>query len=215
MLAHEAVACQDRDILISSVAATIGAVITWIAHIAAFASMTDDDDGGNPLGGILMLILAPLAAGLIQMAISRSREFGADSTGARLTHDPRALASALRKIEAYSRGTPPATTVHRPPCSSPTRSRAGSASAACSSTHPEHRRAGRAAGAHGLRRLIAGRADGPEDRPQHEHGRAGQQRRRGQAGRQQQAAGQPGPGLPTRPAPLAQAEIQAAALATA
>jgi heat shock protein HtpX len=110
VLAHELSHVQNRDILISSVAATIGAVITWVAHIAAFASMTDDDEGGNPLGGILMLILAPLAAGLIQMAISRSREFGADSSGARLIHDPRALASALRKIEAYSRGTLPATT---------------------------------------------------------------------------------------------------------
>ena len=110
VLAHELSHVQNRDILISSVAATIGAVITWVAHIAAFASMTDDDEGGNPLGGILMLILAPLAAGLIQMAISRSREFGADSSGARITHDPRALASALRKIEAYSRGTLPATT---------------------------------------------------------------------------------------------------------
>jgi heat shock protein HtpX len=109
VLAHELSHVQNRDILISSVAATIGAVITWMAHLVAFASMSDDD-GGNPLSGILMLILAPLAAGLIQMSISRSREFGADSSGARLTHDPRALASALRKIEAYSRGTMPATT---------------------------------------------------------------------------------------------------------
>jgi heat shock protein HtpX len=93
------------------VAATIGAVITWIAHLAFFVPIGgDDDDGGNPIAALLMLILAPIAALLIQMAISRSREFGADSSGARLTHDPRALASALRKIEAYSRGTPPATT---------------------------------------------------------------------------------------------------------
>jgi heat shock protein HtpX len=111
VLAHELSHVQNRDILISSVAATIGAVITWIAHLAFFIPLGgDDDEGGNPLAGLLMLILAPIAALLIQMAISRSREFGADSSGARLIDDPRALASALRKIEAYSRGTPPATT---------------------------------------------------------------------------------------------------------
>ena len=110
VLAHELAHVWNRDILISSIAATIAAAITYIAQFAFFFGGSDDDDGGNPLGGILMLILAPLAAGLIQMAISRSREFGADSSGARLTHDPRALASALRKIEAYSRGTLPATT---------------------------------------------------------------------------------------------------------
>jgi len=111
VLAHELSHVQNRDILISSVAATIGAVITWLAYLAYFMPLgSDDDDGGNPLAGLLMVILAPLAAGLIQMAISRSREFGADSSGARLTADPMALASALRKIEAYARGTPPATT---------------------------------------------------------------------------------------------------------
>jgi heat shock protein HtpX len=110
VLAHELSHVQNRDILISSVAATIGAVITWIAHLAFFLPLGGDDDDGNPLAGLLMLILAPIAALLIQMAISRSREFGADSSGARLTADPLALASALRKIEAYARGTPPATT---------------------------------------------------------------------------------------------------------
>jgi heat shock protein HtpX len=111
VLAHELSHVQNRDILISSVAATIGAVITWIAQLAFFLPLGgDDDDGGNPLAALLMLILAPIAALLIQMAISRSREFGADLSGARLTADPLALASALRKIEAYARGTPPATT---------------------------------------------------------------------------------------------------------
>jgi heat shock protein HtpX len=110
VLAHELSHVQNRDILISSVAATIGAVITWVAQLAFFFGGSDDDDGGNPITALLMLLLAPIAATLIQLAISRSREFGADSSGARITADPLALASALRKIEAYSRGTPPATT---------------------------------------------------------------------------------------------------------
>jgi heat shock protein HtpX len=110
VLAHELSHVQNRDILISSVAATVGAVITWVAHLAFFVPIGGDDDDGNPIAALLLVILAPIAAALIRMAISRSREFGADASGARLIHDPRALASALRKIEAYSRGTPPATT---------------------------------------------------------------------------------------------------------
>jgi heat shock protein HtpX len=110
VLAHELSHVQNRDILISSVAATIGAVITWVAQFAFFFGGSDDDEGGNPIAALLTLLLAPIAAMIIQLAISRSREFGADSSGARITADPLALAGALRKIEAYSRGTPPATT---------------------------------------------------------------------------------------------------------
>jgi heat shock protein HtpX len=110
VLAHELSHVRNRDILISSVAATIAAVITWIAHLAFFFGGSEDDDGGNPIAGLLLLLLAPIAAALIQLAVTRSREFGADDSGAKITADPLALASALRKIEAFSRGTPPATT---------------------------------------------------------------------------------------------------------
>jgi heat shock protein HtpX len=113
VLAHELGHVRNRDILISSVAATIAGAITvlarmgsWGAMFGGYGSRDDRDRGGGGIGALLMLILAPIAALLIQMAVSRSREYAADETGAHITGNPYALASALSKLEAYSRRVP-------------------------------------------------------------------------------------------------------------
>jgi heat shock protein HtpX len=107
VLAHELGHVRNRDILISSVAATLAGAITVLARMAFFfGGSRDDDRRGSPIAAIAMMILAPIAALLIQMAVSRSREYGADETGAHFTGNPYALASALQKLEQYSQRIP-------------------------------------------------------------------------------------------------------------
>jgi heat shock protein HtpX len=113
VLAHELSHVQNRDILIGSVAAGIGMSITFLARFALFFG-GGRDDRNNPLGAFGLLfawILAPLAAALIQMAVSRSREYQADASGAELSHDPLALAGALQKLESTSRRVAPPASV--------------------------------------------------------------------------------------------------------
>ncbi len=110
VMAHELAHVRNRDILVQSVAATIGAAIMMLASMARWAAIfgmgSRDDDDGNPLAMIAVAMLAPLAAMIVQAAISRSREFGADAGGAEIAANPMGLANALRKLEAGAERVP-------------------------------------------------------------------------------------------------------------
>jgi heat shock protein HtpX len=112
VLGHELSHVKNRDVLISTIAATMAGAISMLAYMARWTLIfggyggRDDRNGENPFAVLLMIIVAPIAALLIQMAISRSREYEADASGARLSGKPLALASALRKIEAYAQQRP-------------------------------------------------------------------------------------------------------------
>ncbi len=108
VVAHELGHVLHRDILISSVAATLAAALTHLAYMAMWfgGGRRDDDEDRNPFVGLLMMLLAPLAAGLIQMAISRTREYSADAASAKYTGSPNGLISALSKLETWSKRIP-------------------------------------------------------------------------------------------------------------
>jgi heat shock protein HtpX len=112
VLGHELAHVMNRDILISTIAATLAGAISYIAFMAQWAMIfgggrgRDNEGGGNIFGLLFMMIVAPMAAMIIQMAVSRSREYGADAGGAKITGDPLALASALRKLQMASERIP-------------------------------------------------------------------------------------------------------------
>jgi len=109
VMAHELAHVQNRDILIGSIAATIAGAISWLAHMAQLSMLFGggrDDEDSNPLAMIALMILGPIAAMLVQMAISRSREYAADASGAKFCGNPRYLSQALAKLEASNRQMP-------------------------------------------------------------------------------------------------------------
>jgi heat shock protein HtpX len=116
VMAHELAHVRHRDILISTISATMAGAISMLANFAMFFGGRDSEGRStNPIVGILVMILAPIAASLIQMAISRAREFEADRGGAEISGDPRALASALQKIHQYAHGGIPMAAAERHP----------------------------------------------------------------------------------------------------
>jgi heat shock protein HtpX len=113
VLGHELAHVGNRDILISSVAGALASVVLYLAHLAQFAALfgglrrdEDDEGGGGMIGTLLLIVLGPIAAALVRMAISRSREFQADASGSQVTGDPLALASALRRLESGAAARP-------------------------------------------------------------------------------------------------------------
>jgi heat shock protein HtpX len=106
VMAHELAHVKHRDTLISTLSATVAGAISMLANFGMFFAGNSREGRGHPALALLVMIVAPIAAMFIQMAISRSREFGADAGGAEISGDPEALASALQRIEAYARGTP-------------------------------------------------------------------------------------------------------------
>ena len=104
VMAHELAHVKNRDTLTMTITATIAGAISMLANFAMFFGGNDRERPGGMIGTIALMLLAPMAAGLVQMAISRSREYEADRVGAEIANDPDALASALQKIEAYARG---------------------------------------------------------------------------------------------------------------
>jgi heat shock protein HtpX len=114
VIAHELAHIKNRDMLLQTIAATMAGAISNLAYMAMFFGGRDDDNA-NPLASIIMIVVAPLAAMMIQFAISRQREFKADAVGAQITGRPMALASALQKLDAYSRRIP----MHVAPAAAP------------------------------------------------------------------------------------------------
>ncbi|MEW6586671.1 MAG: zinc metalloprotease HtpX, partial [Nitrospirota bacterium] len=111
VLAHELAHIKHRDILVSTVAAAIAGAISYLAQMAQWAMIfgggrSDDDEGGSPIAALVMMIVGPIAALLVQMAISRSREYGADAGGARIAGNPLYLSSALKKLDMASKRIP-------------------------------------------------------------------------------------------------------------
>ncbi|HJU88544.1 MAG TPA: zinc metalloprotease HtpX [Gemmatimonadaceae bacterium] len=115
VIAHELAHIKNRDMLLMTITATLAGAISNMGYVAMFAGGRSDDEGGHPIAALAMVILAPLAAMLIQMAISRQREFKADAVGAEISGRPLRLASALEKLDAYAHRIP----MEVPPAAAP------------------------------------------------------------------------------------------------